>query len=126
MAVSAKSMSMVDRIVSILIDGMSVKPTLEYHAKTDRFHGMPDDGEVKTFENNNIFSLANEGYAQNTSSNNQYPDLPVDVEEELKKENGLPTKSLLGRHVFVTIIFSAKTKTTKKYISSLLLNICDI
>lgn len=56
----AKTMPNKSKVVAILIDGMAIKPYLDYHAMSDRIHGFPDDGTAKFYEDNKTDSLATE------------------------------------------------------------------
>lgn len=49
-----------ERVVVLAIDGMKVKPGLTYIAKSDQFHGFPDDGFDRRIEQNNPRYLATE------------------------------------------------------------------
>lgn len=44
MAFTGKTMSAEDKVVAILIDGMTINPMLHYNAKSDRFYGFPSAG----------------------------------------------------------------------------------
>lgn len=58
--VKVKGFSEQDRMVILAIDGMKLKPTLNYMAKSDEFYGFPDDGSDKKIERNNPRHLATE------------------------------------------------------------------
>lgn len=52
-----------EKVVTICIDGMSLKQELTYNAKTDMFIGFPDDGIKRKIERNNPLVLASEAVA---------------------------------------------------------------
>lgn len=52
-----------EKIVVLAIDGMKIKSTLNYSAKSDVFHGFPDCGNKKRNERNKCSVLATEAVA---------------------------------------------------------------
>lgn len=57
---AAKAMSRQEKVVAILIDGMAIKPFIDYHAMSDRIYGFTDDGIPKEDEQNSTERLATE------------------------------------------------------------------
>ncbi|XP_055522633.1 uncharacterized protein LOC129716823 [Wyeomyia smithii] len=55
------------KIVTICLDGISIKPDITYCAKTDTFFGFPHDGENKRIEKNDPSKLATEAIVIMTS-----------------------------------------------------------
>lgn len=86
---SAKSgtLSKKDRVVSICLDGMSVKPELSYNAKRDIFVGFPDYGKPTKFENNNPLVLATEAVAIMISGITSFDKHHMDALDDSKKLN---------------------------------------
>ncbi|XP_062560460.1 uncharacterized protein LOC134224843 isoform X2 [Armigeres subalbatus] len=60
MSLKAKTMAEPEKAVAILIDGMAIKGMIDYHAKSDRFHGFPDDGAPKHISGDDELKLATE------------------------------------------------------------------
>lgn len=58
-----RKFSDLERVVVLAIDGMKIKSNLTYSAKTDVFHGFPNDGSKKDTEKNKCSILATEAVA---------------------------------------------------------------
>lgn len=71
-----------ERVVLLAIDGMAIRAELTYNAKTDTFHGFPDDGIKRRVEKNNPDILATEAISIVMSS--------VSTLDSSRWENGEP------------------------------------
>ncbi|XP_055527252.1 uncharacterized protein LOC129719861 [Wyeomyia smithii] len=60
MSVIASGLQERDKLIVLLIDGMALKPTIGYHAKSDYFYGLPNNGVFNVYEDNDIANSANE------------------------------------------------------------------
>ncbi|XP_055526711.1 uncharacterized protein LOC129719215 [Wyeomyia smithii] len=60
MSIIASGLQERDKLIVLLIDGMALKPTIGFHAKSDFFYGLPNDGVFKVNEENDTANLANE------------------------------------------------------------------
>lgn len=59
---AGETMGEKEKVVSIMIDGMALKPMIDYHARSDKFHGLPtvDTSRDQLRENNDPLALATE------------------------------------------------------------------
>lgn len=52
-----------DRVVAVSMDGMKIRASLTYSAKSDVFYGFPDDGSNRRIQRNDPKKLATEAVA---------------------------------------------------------------
>lgn len=66
MSLKSREMTEQEKTVAVLIDGMAIKAMVDYHAKSDKFHGFPCDGEI--LNDNEQLSVATEAITIMVSS----------------------------------------------------------